>query len=251
MLSNNLLLTIVIVLLVISEYNKNKKIESLNSKLETFKNENRENFNSSIQSIDSVSIKNLSTLASNLISSNGNQLNLNFSNVDFNSVDQGEKLSLNFKKVNIHAFRGMVCPFYIEYSSEIEHQRLIDSDWYPCDGKDNRPNLNEGRFVLGGINKGDTGGEASVSLTINEMPSHTHQMKAGTTTNNYCRKSSAKCGVQMSDGWAQKDGDRSRVFPATGDTNPLSQILSTGGSQPHNNMPPYLVISYWIYLPPQ
>ena len=43
-----MLLTIVIVLLVISGYNKNKKIENLNSKLDTFKNENRENFASGL-----------------------------------------------------------------------------------------------------------------------------------------------------------------------------------------------------------
>ena len=146
MLSNNLLLTIVIVLLVISEYYKNKKIENFESKLETFENEDRENFVSSTQSIDAISIKNLSTLASNLISNNGQTLKLNFSQVNFNSdgvVNFGDS------KLIMKAFRGMVCPFFINYSSEKQRQILWDNYWQPCDGQKGRPDINSGRFVLG------------------------------------------------------------------------------------------------------
>ena len=54
----------------------------------------------------------------------------------------------------------------------------------------------------------------------------------------------------MSDSVAQKDGDKDRIFPDLWDTDPLSEILKTGGGQSHNNMPPYVQISYWIYMPP-
>ena len=82
------------------------------------------------------------------------------------------------------------------------------------------------RFLLASGNKysvNSTGGAETVTLTVAQMPSHHHEIymgEAGTT-----------------DYWGPVT-----VSPIT--TN-HSYSGRTGGSQPHNNMPPYLVRHMW------
>ncbi len=118
------------------------------------------------------------------------------------------------------------------------------SGWALCDGGTYTaidgtqlvaPDL-RGRFVLGsgqGANltartNGQTGGAETHTLTVAEMPTHSHY-NLGVT--NY-GGGDFTGGVRLGD-WG------------TWSANPA---FNTGGSQPHNNMPPYYVLAYIVKL---
>lgn len=87
----------------------------------------------------------------------------------------------------------------------------------------------EGQFLLGAsathaVNS--TGGEETHTLTINEMPSHTHGANNGATT--FVNGGSHDI--------AQTAGSRNYSYLSLG---------YTGGSQAHNNMPPYKTVYIW------
>ena len=84
----------------------------------------------------------------------------------------------------------------------------------------------EDRFLLGAGSAyiaGNTGGEATHKLTIDEMPSHNHSLNGG-----YARKGDASGPEDVL--WAYAYHRNSG---------------SAGGDSPHNNMPPYLVVYMW------
>lgn len=83
------------------------------------------------------------------------------------------------------------------------------------------------RFLLAAgdsYSAGATGGEVNHTLTINEMPTHTHEyyrMKSGGTT-----------------WWVA--GSSGTIFDQE-----YTITNSSGGGQAHNNMPPYLAVYIW------
>ncbi len=102
------------------------------------------------------------------------------------------------------------------------------------------PNL-QGRIPMhvgNGITLGETGGETTHTLNISELPAHTH-VPVGSSNN----ASSPDPGGNL---WAVQTGGA--YLPAANTAMSPSSILPTGGSQPHENMPPYLVLNFIIAL---
>lgn len=88
----------------------------------------------------------------------------------------------------------------------------------------------EGRFLLGssgGYTLGSLGGEATHTLTVSEMPKHKPSILLN-TQDSYTTGSAANWQVVTNGRYYAGD-----------------MFLEIGDNQPHNNMPPYLVVNIW------
>lgn len=78
---------------------------------------------------------------------------------------------------------------------------------------------------------GATGGEATHTLTVNEMPTHKHSLAFG--------------GADVSGAtWNIKDHQQT-AYTGSNFYRDGGYVQNTGGGQAHNNMPPYLVVYVW------
>jgi microcystin-dependent protein len=91
-----------------------------------------------------------------------------------------------------------------------------------------------------GHNLGERGGEAAHTLSVSELPAHTHQVRAS----NDPASSDDPAGQFVA---AATSGGRFTSGPATGTLHP-SVVSAVGGSQPHENQQPYLVVNFVIAL---
>lgn len=83
------------------------------------------------------------------------------------------------------------------------------------------------RFLLGAGNtyaNGNTGGAATVALTVNQMPKHSHTVYRSTETGSFF----GLTGISPSQ-----------------TTQYAVNTTEAGNSEAHNNMPPYLVVYMW------
>lgn len=95
--------------------------------------------------------------------------------------------------------------------------------------------------VAGALTNTSDDGEATHTLTIAEMPSHTHiQNQHRHSMGNLWSDGSG------SDSKYAMDSKRKNVERFTGYTTPTNQ--NTGGGQAHNNMPPYLAVYVWVRI---
>lgn len=124
----------------------------------------------------------------------------------------------------------------------------VPDGWQLCDGTNNMPNLVD-RFVVGAgsaYQPGATGGTNEVTLTVNQMPSHTH---SGTTSTNGAHKHDARRGgsgesgryLDTSTGSYTWDGEMLRT---TGEHSHTFTTEPRGDGLPHENRPPYYALAF-------
>ncbi|MDI2098995.1 phage tail protein [Ruicaihuangia caeni] len=124
---------------------------------------------------------------------------------------------------------------------------------YGGDGKSTfaLPNL-AGRMPIGagwgqGLSArdpGEQGGSATVTLTIPELPTHTHVVAGHAGAGN---KSTASGATWAMPRYGRRQTD---AYSPTADGKEMAMtaLSPSGSSQPHNNMPPYLAMNFIIAL---
>lgn len=106
----------------------------------------------------------------------------------------------------------------------------IPTGWFLCDGTNGTPDLRD-RFIVGsgsGYNIGDTGGSDSVTLTIDQIPSHNHKVNIN------IRGTSA--GTSYAEPSGSADNGYNKTYAVTS--------TSTGGGKPFDNKPPYYALAF-------
>lgn len=104
------------------------------------------------------------------------------------------------------------------------------------------PNL-QGAVPLGAgpaYTQGQAGGAPSVQLTLAQIPAHSHGAMASNAPGTQTAPTN---GV-----WAQDSGGNAMFAAAANVTMSAAAIGTQGSSAPHNNMQPYLVLSWIIAL---
>lgn len=114
------------------------------------------------------------------------------------------------------------------------------------------PNL-QGRtpFHVGnGIVLGEMGGETTHTLNISELPAHNHIMQADSAagTTNTPDPSGRVLAKSAGTGGTPPVAFGVNLYQATPNTAMGPTIANTGGNQPHENMSPYLVLTFIIAL---
>jgi len=88
---------------------------------------------------------------------------------------------------------------------------------------------------------GESGGSQSVTLLQSEIPAHNHTMQASTSSGQ---------GSPASNAFGSAVRGRPAAYSSAAPNTSMSPLATaiTGGNQPHNNMPPYLGLTFIIAL---
>ena len=136
--------------------------------------------------------------------------------------------SLNYlnDKVNNEEFGDIPTGVVVAWSGS---EAQIPSGWALCNGLNGTPDLRN-RFIYGSgtgatYNPGTTGGATTHTLTVAEMPSHTHNYTLYVDTQHHQVITTSH-------------GDTLKYTQTTQTTS------ATGSNQAHNNMPPYYALCY-------
>lgn len=142
---------------------------------------------------------------------------------------------------------------------------LIPRGWAPCEGQILQIVTNQALFSILGTTYGGNGtttfalpdlrgrvpvhvgpnasygqsaGEAAHTLTVSELPAHSHQVQASSNP--------ADAVSPQGTAWASTASPYAAVSPNAKMN--LSAISAAGGGQPHSNMQPYLAMNFCIAL---
>jgi microcystin-dependent protein len=94
--------------------------------------------------------------------------------------------------------------------------------------------------VGAGHTLGERGGEQAHTLSIAELPTHTHVVNASTSPGNSAVPTSNILGSPLNLSYRAPDSNLTNLMP--------SSVANVGGSQAHLNMQPFLTLSFCIAL---
>jgi microcystin-dependent protein len=127
----------------------------------------------------------------------------------------------------------------------------VSSPWGATDTAFNLPDLRD-KFLYGGSPIGGVGGEASHVLTVAEMPNHNHTGVTGSDTPDHAHTVNADLLYNIGNGnallYAGGGLGLQHGYPATGGANVRHThgIAAEGGGGAHNNLPPYVIVTFII-----
>ena len=146
----------------------------------------------------------------------------------------------------------------------------IPKGWVLCDGQNGTPDLRD-RFIVGAgksYSVGNTGGANSVTLTVDNLPAHSHTMgsagshshtgstnSSGSHTHSYSRPSGnyiinpiSSGSRSVRDSWINDTtgsaGGHSHSLSINSAGSHTHTINNTGGGKAHENRPPYYALAF-------
>jgi microcystin-dependent protein len=129
----------------------------------------------------------------------------------------------------------------------------IPTGWVLCDGRNNTPNLTD-KFIVGAggtYNPGNTGGNATITLTEGQLPSHTHAITSD-GTHSHTVNSAYVGGAQADQGqkgrFILESHNYEETTSADGAHNHGGAVGATGRNEAVGILPPYYALAFIMKL---